>query len=366
MKLAKTLLGLAPLCAPIALLPFETPSAGPQGSPAQEKGPEGIVATWIEELGAPDHEVRGRAWESLLDRGTEVLRDLDKAAREAKDPEIRWNARLLAREIRRQEKPRRNPDRTLPALPAPPRGIDRDGPLRQEFDELRRRMGDFDDLHRQMEDLHRRLEEEFRNAPPGSVDRRGNSVRVETGADGSVHVEVTETRDGERETKTYDAQSWEEFRQNYPEVAEKYGLGGGGVFRFHLAPGGGDSPWWNGAPFFSTPAPLAGSFAGPRLGVHVEEPGEEDSKAAGAEEGVGLVVRHVEPGSLAEAMKILPGDLLLQIDGKPIHGTETIRRAVGAAKEGSAVSVLAFRPGEGKLTLSAIAPKVRTTRAREL
>ncbi len=365
MKSAQIFLGLASLCGSLAFLPSEGPSSAPQGSPPRE---EGTVAKWIEELGAGDHEVRGRAWESLLDRGSEVLPDLDKASREGKDPEIRWNARLLAREIRRQEAPRRAPLRPQAIPPGSPR-IDRDDSLFQEFEDLRRRMGDFGDLHRQMEEFHRRLEEKFRNAPPGAVDQRGNSVRVERDADG-VRVEVTETKDGERESKTYEAQSWEEFRKNYPEIVEKYGLdGGGGAFPFHFAPGAGTGSWFDASPFFSSPSPVTpfpSPLGGPRLGVYVEEPSEEDSTAAGAEEGVGLVVRQVQSGSLAEAMKILPGDLLLQIGGKPIRGTETIRRAIAAAKEGSTVTVEAFRPGEGRLTLSAAAPKNRTNRVREL
>ncbi|MGH7149925.1 MAG: hypothetical protein ACREIU_04475, partial [Planctomycetota bacterium] len=256
MKFAKTSLGLVSLCASLALLPFEAPSATPQDGSAREAGEEGTVATRIEELGGSDHEARGRAWESLLDRGSEVLRDLEKAAREAKDPEIRWNARLLSREIRRQEKPRRITGRPLTIPPVPSRGFDRDDPLLQEFDELRRRMGEFDDLHRRMEDLHRRLEEGFRNAPPGTINRQGSSVRVEEGDGGSVHVEVTETRDGEQETKSYDAESWEEFRKNYPEVVEKYGLDGSAkAFPFRFAPGGGAHSWWNITPFFSTPGP---------------------------------------------------------------------------------------------------------------
>ncbi|MCI0589444.1 MAG: PDZ domain-containing protein [Planctomycetes bacterium] len=362
MKLAHTCLGLLSLFGSVALLPGQGTPAGPKNGPAQD----GEVAGWIEELGASDHEVRGRAWESLLDRGSEVLRDLDTAAREGKDPEIRWNARLLAREIRRQEKPHRASGRSHPIPPAPPRGFGADEPLLREFENLRLRIGDFDDLHRQMEELHRRLEEQFRSAPSASVDRRGSSVRIETGADGSVHVEVTETRDGEQETKTYDAESWEEFRRNYPEVAEKYGFEGSGAFQFHFGPGGGAGAWGQASPFFAAPAPMAGLLGGPRLGVRVEKPAAEESKAAGVEEGVGLVVRYVEPGSLAEAMKILPGDLLLQIEGKPIRGTETIRRAVGAAKEGAPVAVEVFRPGEGSRTLSAPAPKQRTGRVREI
>src|SRR5437867_2372569 len=91
----------AALCGALSLsgpeaLPARTLTVGAQ---AQDEK----VSAWIEKLGVQDQEVRERAWDALLERGREALPDLDRAGREAKDPEVRWNARLLAREIRRTD-----------------------------------------------------------------------------------------------------------------------------------------------------------------------------------------------------------------------------------------------------------------------
>ncbi|HET6203676.1 MAG TPA: PDZ domain-containing protein [Planctomycetota bacterium] len=351
MKFETKVLPMAALCGALSLL---VPRALPAGAAGARQEAQEQASAWIEKLGAEDQDVRERAWDWLRERGEEVLPDLEKASKEAKDPEVRWNARLLSREIRRDGggKLHRLPRRTetAPEEGFPPT-FDRDLFSRE-----------FEGMQRQMGEMRRRLEEQFRNAPPGKVDRSGSSVRVESGANGSVRVEVTETRDGKQETKTYEAESWEEFRKNYPEVVEKYGLDGSGRgFTFRFGPRDAWGSWFDASPFLS---PSTTPSEGQRLGVHVRAPSEEEAKAAGAVEGVGLVVDRVDPGSLAEAMKVRPGDVLLSIGGKPIRGTETIRRALAQTKEGATVSLEIYRDGEGKISLTAA--KRRASRGREL
>src|SRR5215471_10436232 len=59
----------------------------------------------------------------------------------------------------------------------------------------------------------------------------------------------------------------------------------------------------------------------------------------------GLLIVHVEPGSPAEKAGVLLGDLLLELDGKPVAETDEVQEALRAHKPGSSVEIKLARGG---------------------
>jgi len=236
-----------------------------------------------------------------------------------------------------------------------------------------------DRIEDRIEQLLRRLEplsgEGMRRPPQGGAgvfQSQGSSMRVEQGPDGAVKVTVTETVNGSAETKEYTAESWEDFREKYPEVADRFRLeSGGGGFSLRFGPGpsspfgllapGGRSrlrlePLWkdlNLAPWNPTPGLAPSDENGERLGIFVAPPPPGLVEYLGFEEGVGLIVEQVEAGSLAEKMGLRRDDLLLRIEGRDVRGAETVREALESVPAGETIEVEIARRGRGVMNLSA-------------
>jgi PDZ domain-containing protein len=341
------------------------------GLMAQQSGPDRIetrqetkadaeVQRWIEQLGDADFEKRDRAIESLRARGKSVLPALEEAAEKADDAELRWNARRLARDLREERG-----GRTLRRSPRPAEPDAKDetdlesafdldfGPAFQGFGDLRRRI-------EQMQEEMRNLEGRLRTQAPGAAFRSssdGVEVRVEPGR---VRVKVREkTADGEEKVETYEAPSMEDFRDKYPEIAEKY-LGN---FKLNL----GD--WTQGMHprAFALPSPfgpmdplhgdalepIIGPENGERLGVNVAPLGAEAAPLLGIPPGQGFRVESVEPGSLADSLGLKPNDVVLSIGGKKIGTETTVREALASLKVGDPVKVEVLRLSPSRSTLEA-------------
>lgn len=66
-----------------------------------------------------------------------------------------------------------------------------------------------------------------------------------------------------------------------------------------------------------------------------------------ADEAIGgLAVTSVSAGSAAEAVGIVTGDLLKQVNGREVHNLVDLRRALGGAMRGDSVTLLLVRGGE--------------------
>lgn len=187
---------------------------------------------------------------------------------------------------------------------------------------------------------------------PGDLQKNSN-VFLKIGPDG-VRLEVSEVNDGKEEKQVYEAGSVEEFRQKYPEVAERFGIqergGMGFQFRIGQEPRGPRSPGFR---FFGPETRIQEGSppAGDRLGVEIDSVGEALADYLDLDDGIGLLVRGVEKRSLAERMGIQSKDVLLRINGNEVRGRDTILETLRGTPAGGEVIVDVLRAGSGRLTL---------------
>jgi serine protease Do len=84
------------------------------------------------------------------------------------------------------------------------------------------------------------------------------------------------------------------------------------------------------------------------LGLQVVEPSPETARRFGHGEGEkGVLVMAVEPGSKAEKAGILMGDLIKEINKKPVESVDELRDEVGRADSNGEVNLLVKRPNTG-------------------
>lgn len=153
---------------------------------------------------------------------------------------------------------------------------------------------------------------------------------------GDGHVELTTKVNGDE--KIYKADSMEEFRKQYPDVAREYGVGRGGVLKFHTPE--------EFAKKFEELQKQFGNFnfefkddlrkapeAAPshRLGVRLAPLSQALADQLGIDEKSGIQIADVEPGSLAEKSGLQKNDILTRVDGKDVAGMESVRDAVQEA-----------------------------------
>jgi hypothetical protein len=198
--------------------------------------------------------------------------------------------------------------------------------------------------------------------PQGGLRKHtSQSYSLEVGPDG-VKVEISEDVDGKQEKKTYTAKTLDELYQAHPELREKLGMN----LEFRSGPMGGlDSlgrePFWS--DFFGERArpdpaerparPLQG--AGPRtdiLGVHIGSLEAEEQEKAKLDDGVGLKVAGVEPGTIAARIGVREGDILVEVNGRTVRSVDDVRGALRERKAGEDVSVTVVEDGGARRTLT--------------
>ena len=360
-----------------------TPEKEPPAAAAQQER----AGEAVRQLGSETFRERQQAEKALKQMGADALPELRKAAEESKDPEVQWRARRLIRQIEEGRDAGLAPrdagaapqaeDRdtrvlrrgSRPAFPGVPEDVQRRfddlfQSLEQEFgmDIPRARFFDdsfFKDLQQQMDDMQQQMQK----APFGE----GRSMSMQMGPDG-VRVEVKTKNDkGEEETKVYEAPDLQTFRDKYPGVLDGGGLGGG--FTFTLPNGG-----FRGlAPSFPQVRGLAPRAIAPdalqrgpmdvpppahkRLGVTVRNEVSQDLLEHLGLDGA-LCVDGVQPGTLAEALSLRAGDLVVRIAGKAIASTLDVQEALGSVDAGADVEVVVYRKGV-ETTLRAKKPEAK-------
>ena len=364
-----------------------TPLAAPPAASAPKKV-ERTVAQWIEQLGSDRFRERVQAENALRDLGKQALPELEKAADSSADSEVQWRARRLVRQIEQgdaaprglQRDPRRPAQQEQGQEPQvqplrPQRATDGQDPVPDRFDDMQRRFDRmFGELERDFgvavprrsffgDDFFRDLTEQMDQLRQnGGGMQQGMSIQI--GGDGAVRVEVdSRGEDGKSEKKVYEAPSMEEFQKQYPGVLQGQGLGG--PFRFW---GGGRLPGVQlpGAPLQRLDTPFVDVLpqtdvhvavaSGEVLGVQVRpEIGPELREHLGLPDGQGLMVEAVTPDSLASAMGLQRGDIVLQVAGTDIGQPADVRQALATVEPGKVVEVVCLRKGQ-RTTLKADKP----------
>ncbi len=99
-----------------------------------------------------------------------------------------------------------------------------------------------------------------------------------------------------------------------------------------------------------------GTVERPWLGVGVADLPEEKDKMFFPSEN-GALVKEVTKGSPAEKVGLQVGDILLEVDGKPVHNAAELIWAIAKHKKGDTVKILVSREGQKK-TLNAVLDKM--------
>lgn len=81
------------------------------------------------------------------------------------------------------------------------------------------------------------------------------------------------------------------------------------------------------------------------LGVAVQNLTPELARALGIGNADGALVSRVEPGSAAEAAGLLPGDLIVAVNGQPVTGAGTLRARIGLLRIGTPLTLELIRKG---------------------
>jgi serine protease Do len=87
------------------------------------------------------------------------------------------------------------------------------------------------------------------------------------------------------------------------------------------------------------------------LGLTVQQVTPQIAESLGVERADGVVITAVDPGSTAEDAGLRRGDIIMEVDRKPVRKVADFRKAVGEVKKGKGVLFL-VRRGESTLFLA--------------
>lgn len=386
--------------------PTQDPKADPV-PPAAKQEPKSApdaaaLKALVERLGAESYRERLDAEKQLREVGKEALPALREALDQGADAETEWRARRLIRQIERadgtglrqrgEDAPQQQPQDAQAPEGGARRGqrLERrtqEGDIEQRFDDLFRNLerdfgmdiprhrffedGFFQDLQSQMDAMRQELERAMQQGGPTTGQRpglgsgqgfgTGRGMTMQMGPDG-VRVEVTERNEkGEEVKKVYEAPDMETFREKHPGVLDKQGMGGIQFFMNRPGPGGGmrvlpPGRLDRGQPDLDDEQGLVAPPDDRRLGVTVRNEIPPDVRAfLELEEGRGLMVEQVQKGTLAEALGLRPGDIVLSIGEAAIGSTADVQKALAPIEAGKPVAVKVNRRGR-ELELSAPKP----------
>nr|WP_243830786.1 DegQ family serine endoprotease [Thiohalophilus thiocyanatoxydans] len=83
-----------------------------------------------------------------------------------------------------------------------------------------------------------------------------------------------------------------------------------------------------------------------RLGAQAQDLTPELAQAFELKQGQGAVVTQVSPGSPADKAGLKAGDIVIEVDGKPVRDANSLRNAIGLLQVGSRVRLKVLRDGE--------------------
>jgi serine protease Do/serine protease DegQ len=82
-----------------------------------------------------------------------------------------------------------------------------------------------------------------------------------------------------------------------------------------------------------------------RLGVTTQDLTPDLARAFGIDRNHGTVIAHIAPDSPANRAKLKAGDVILEINGKPVRSSGDVRNRVGLLRVGSKVEMTIWRNG---------------------
>lgn len=97
------------------------------------------------------------------------------------------------------------------------------------------------------------------------------------------------------------------------------------------------------------------------LGVRVQDLTDELAQAFGIEHEQGVVISHVVRGSAADEAGVLPGDVVLQVDGRPVQRAADLHNRVGLSPVGEKIKLTVMRDGVEKQLQAQITAANSTT-----
>lgn len=333
------------LTAPLWIVGASVAQQAPTGSPHGSKGLvrmydsqlDGSAAAefdreaWRKKLLQSDLDAREQAFDQLVELGTRtkgVRESIEAWAKDSKQPELAWTARMALRELDRSS--------ALDSLFTPDRWSD----LQSSFDELQRR---FDALGPMM-GTPRAFS---MPAPIPGADSTQKSFSLQIGPDG-VSCEVTENVNGEEKKQTYKADSLDELLEAHPELRAQIGSASGhGAWGFST-PNWQSDPWSGlrgrafRRPLTVPPTPDAiepgttgGSPPTHYLGIECTRVSPEKVKDMDLEPERGLAVERAVPGTIADILGIQRGDILITLNGTHLYSAQDVsnvlrRRAADA------------------------------------
>lgn len=279
-------------------------------------------ARWRTRLATTDLDRRERAYEALLQRAgfdPTARLFLEELARDPDAGELGWTARLALRELGRA---RFGPMGRLPG------GILRgQNPLEGLMQELLRRDDAFP------------FGTPFAAPAPGPGARSGTSfsgrsihLRQESGR---TVLEVVEQVDGQEQRTRYEGESLDAILEANPELARELGglqlrVGGGAPLDLDLAlPPGlrdlvGGARGLQGLPV--TPQRPTQPVTTEKFGIIAQPLTAEHARELGLDGG--LFVERTATGTYAHLLGIGTGDVLVEIDGQPVHTVEDVGRVM--------------------------------------
>jgi len=101
----------------------------------------------------------------------------------------------------------------------------------------------------------------------------------------------------------------------------------------------------------------------PRLGIDAEDLSDQLGSYFGAPNGEGILVRSVNPGSAAEKAGLKAGDVIVSLDGQPMHGLAELRSKLGGPSDGKTVKLGVLR-NKSALTLDVEIPSAKSKPAK--
>jgi hypothetical protein len=165
-----------------------------QPTPAKEEPKVDVeqIKRLIRDLDADDIKVRDKATDELKKIGKPAMPYLEESAK-SESPEVAWRSKIIINAIKKAEQQK----------------------VPQPDDSTAKRIGPT------LKQFGNKFNIIINSATPGT-----KSFSMSQDSSGKITVNITESdKDGKKNTKTYEANSTEEFKQKYPEIAKEYGIG---------------------------------------------------------------------------------------------------------------------------------------------